>query len=235
MEKGRLKKPHLERWQIRFIVHLVRTGALKFEPTVLSSKRKSFYYVNLAKAMSDGKGEELVAETYFKAIEEMLGLDSFDYIHGPAYKGIPLAALVAYKILIETGINKRWGYNRKEEKTHGDKSDKVIVGDLRDGDRVLILEDVITSGGTLVFNCEILKREKPINQEILALVSVDREELTGENITAIEEVGLTVFWFLRISEILSFLYQQEIDGRILVDDEVLESFSRCKEEIGSVV
>jgi len=132
----------LNDYKREFLLHLVRTGAIRFGSFRLKSGRLSPYFINIADAMRTGSDAVKVANAYAVRIKE-LGIE-FDYIHGVAYKGIPLAALVAMR-LSEWGINKRWGYDRKEEKRYGEEG--AIVDELRDGDTVLIVDDVISTGG----------------------------------------------------------------------------------------
>ena len=74
-----------------------------------------------------------------------IGVD-FDYIHGPAYAGIPLASLTAAQLWNSYHIDKRWSYDRREKKRYGDETEGSIVDDLRDGGVVLIEDDVVTTG-----------------------------------------------------------------------------------------
>lgn len=207
----------------KFIIHLAETGALKFGDYTMANKRKSPYFINVGAAMNDGRGAAFVSACYARAIKE-LKLE-FDYIHGPAYKGIPLACLIADKLLL-LEQNKRWGYNRKEEKKHGDAAESKIVGDLRDGDRALIVDDVLTSGATKVKSYEQLKVAKAIRPGAIIVVAVDREELMADDIKLLADNNLIAFSFLKISEIFSYLHNREINGKIYVDDEKMDSFKR---------
>lgn len=206
----------MDRFQEEFIIYLVETGALKFGKFRLSSGRASPYYINLAKAMNDGRSADLVSTIYLEAIRKAVTPETFDYIYGPAYKGIPLASSVAQKLWLQYEINVRWGYDRKEEKRHGDKIDKILVGDLRDGDKVLIVDDVISSGGTVIKNWRKLRRYKKLEPAGLVLVAIDREELTVEDRKRIQENNLRIFAILKITEIFNFLLDRKIDGKVYV-------------------
>jgi len=161
----------LNDYKREFLLHLVRTGAIRFGSFRLKSGRLSPYFINIADAMRTGGDAVKVANAYATRIKE---LDiEFDYIHGAAYKGIPLAALVAMR-LSEWGINKRWGYDRKEEKRYGEEG--AIVGELREGDTVLIVDDVITTGATKVESWLKLASMRRDVKPAGILVAVDREE-----------------------------------------------------------
>ncbi len=188
-----------------FLLHLVRTGAIRFGSFRLKSGRLSPYFINIADAMRTGTDAIRVANAYAMRIKE-LGIE-FDYIHGAAYKGIPLAAIIAMQ-LSEWKINKRWGYDRKERKQHGEEG--VIVGELRDDDTVLIVDDVITTGATKVESWLKLAIHKDINPAGI-LVAVDREELGDSDKKMLGKYQLKLYSILRITEILEFLDNYEID------------------------
>ena len=176
--------------------HLLESGAVKFGRFKLKSGRISEYFINVAAAMKTGEDASLVADAYVRHILET-GVD-FDFVHGVAYKGIPIAALISSK-LCEHGFNKRWGYDRKDMKAYGDTSEMRIVGDLRDGDRVLIVDDVITTGRTKVDVWRLLLSCRNVRPAGV-LVAVDREEMSDEDRALLDEHGLNVFTILKISD-----------------------------------
>ncbi|MCD6211121.1 MAG: orotate phosphoribosyltransferase [Methanophagales archaeon] len=211
-----------------FLMHLVKTGAIRFGSFKLKSGRISPYFVNIADAMRTGMDALKVADAYVVKIME---LDTeFSYIHGAAYKGIPLAALVAVR-LSERGIDKRWGYDRKEEKRHGDKG--AIVGDLRDGDTVLIVDDVITTGATKVESWTKLATMRKVKPAGI-LVAVDREELSDADKKMLEEVSLRMYSILRITEIFEFLHNRTIEGEVYVDDKMKHNFEEYFQRYGTL-
>jgi orotate phosphoribosyltransferase len=210
-----------------FLMHLVKTGAIKFGSFRLKSGRTSPYFVNIADAMRTGMDALKVADAYVAKIME-LGTE-FNYIHGAAYKGIPLASLVAVR-LSERGIDKRWGYDRKEEKRHGEKG--AIVGDLRDGDTVLIVDDVITTGATKVESWRKLASMRNVKPAGI-LVAVDREELSETDKKLLEEVPLRMYSILRITEIFEFLHERVIEGEVYVDDKMKRNFEEYFQRYGT--
>ncbi len=200
-----------------FLLHLIRTDAIKFGSFKLKSGRMSPYFINIAEAMRTGRDAVKVADAYVAAIVE-IGTD-FDYIHGAAYKGIPLSALVAARLSEARQIDKRWGYDRKEKKAHGVPEEELIVGDLRDGDTVLILDDVITTGATKAeawSKMTVMRKVKPKG----ILVAVDREELSDADRELLEERHLRMYSILKILEIFDFLLNKEIEGKVYVDEKV---------------
>ena len=182
-----------------FLNHLLERGALKFGRFTLKSGKTSPYFVNIATAMNTGKGASLTASAYTSKILNDVGLE-FDYLHGPAYKGIPIAALISAKLYELEGADKRWGYDRKEAKDYGDTADKFFVGDMQKGDRVLMLDDVITDGGTKLKNFEGLIDMGL--EPVAILVAVDRGELTSENQQKLDEMGVKIYSILQVEDLL---------------------------------
>ena len=212
-------------YEERFLLHLVKTGAIKFGEFRLKSGRISPYFINLADAMKTGEDAIEVADAFVAKIME-IGTD-FDYIHGAAYKGIPLAALIAARLSELHNINVRWGYDRKEKKEHGVPSEEVIVGDLRDNDTVLIVDDVITTGMTKIEIWEKLKVKRVRPKGIV--VAVDREELSDADKEMLKNKRLNIFPILRITQIFDFLLNKEINGKIYVNEQIrkrLEEYLR---------
>ena len=197
----------LEPYKEEFIHHLFKTGAIKFGEFKLKSGRISPYFINMGLAIKDGEGCSKVGTIYAKAIWNNLG-DNFDYIHGPAYKGIPLASLVAEKLWEHYGVNKRWGYDRKEIKNYGDTAEKLIVGDLQDADRVLIVDDVITTGKTKLDNWKILYSFKNVVPAGI-FIGVDRQELSKQEIDMLKSHGLTIFKIVEIKEVVEYLLSKK--------------------------
>jgi len=168
-----------------------------------------------------------------KAIKTIVGLNNFDYIHIPAYKAIPLGSLIEYKLLTLYGANKRCGYNKE---THG--GEEMLMGDIRDKDRVLIIDDTITEGGTEIRAVKELLEEtqkKDIEISIIGIfVGIHREELSRENQKTLKENNIRVFHLVTIRQAISYLYERKINGHIYVGDEEADSFWRYFEQHGRV-
>jgi len=202
---------------------LVKGGALRFPTTpkelfLLKSGRKSPYFVNLG-ALTDGEslGKLKWAFASYIALQMEKGeLPDFDYVFGPSYKGISLAALTCEGLRELYGMKKRFMYDRKEEKSYGDMTaDKVIVGAgyYKPGQRILVVDDTITTGATKIDTFEklhLLKDHKVVG----LIIAVDRQERMGdadhieaktptENIE--EELGIRVFSIQNIKTIYSLI------------------------------
>jgi orotate phosphoribosyltransferase len=171
--------------------------------------------------MRSGRDAVKVADAYVAAIAE-IGTD-FDYIHGAAYKGIPLSALMAARLSEVHQIDKRWGYDRKEKKAHGVPAEELIIGDLRDGDTVLIVDDVITTGATKAEAWSKLTVVRKVRPKGI-LVAVDREELDAVDKKLLEATNLRMYSILKITEIFDFLLNKEIEGGVYVDEKVKKDF-----------
>ena len=202
---------------------LVKNGVFRFGDFILKSGRKSPYFYN-ARRLSNGKAIMKVAGYYADLIEEN-NLD-FDVIIGPSYAGIPLATAVSEE-LARRGKNVRFVYDRKEAKNYGDKLDKIFVGDLKEGDRVIIVDDIITDGGTKLV---LLDKIKGLNKKISVIglvILFDRQEKGKEGRRASEELrekGLPVYFALTASEVFNYLHDNHINGEVFVNDEIYNSF-----------
>ena len=202
---------------------LVKGGALRFPPTpkeafTLKSGRKSPYFVNLG-ALTDGESLAKLKwafASYIALQMEKGEIPDFDYVFGPSYKGISLAALTCEGLRELYGMKKRYMYDRKEEKSYGDMTaDKVIVGAgyYKPGQRILVVDDTITTGATKIDTFEKLHLLE--DHKVVGLViAVDRQEKMGdadrieaktptENIE--EELGIRVFSIQNIKTIFTLI------------------------------
>ena len=211
----------MEAYKQEFINFMVDSEVLKFGDFTLKSGRKSPFFMN-AGAYVTGSQLKRLGEYYAQAIHEHYG-DDFDVLFGPAYKGIPLgvATTIAYDALYGKEI--RYCSNRKEVKDHGDTG--ILLGsDLKDGDRVVIIEDVTTSGKSIEETYPILKAQADV-KIVGLIVSLNREEKgkTGEG-TALDEISKTYGFptaaIVSMSEVTEALYNKEVLGRIVIDDEL---------------
>lgn len=174
-----------------------------------------------AGAYVTGRQLRSLGEYYARAIHDVYGLD-FDVLFGPAYKGIPLAVTtaMAFSDLYDKEI--RYCSNRKEVKDHGDTG--ILLGSkLKDGDRVVIIEDVTTSGKSIEETFPIL--EAQANVEIKGLmVSLNRMEkgLDGDK-SALKEIqekyGFPANAIVTMEEVTEHLYNNPYQGKIYIDDE----------------
>lgn len=203
--------------QNTFIYHLFNTETIKFGSFPLKSGRISPYFINVMKSMDTGINFWYVCYSYAQTIREIFGGSKINFIFGPAYKGIPLAAGIASTlsmgILGSPPIYKdppiRWGYDRKEEKGYGDSTESSLVGDLRDGDRVLIVDDVVTTAATKIEACRRLLGTGKAIKIMGVLVGVDREETSEADLVDLEKMGVKIYSIITVTEIFNYLLQSE--------------------------
>ena len=228
----------MEKYKEEFIDFMVECGVLKFGDFTLKSGRKSPFFMN-AGAYVAGKQLEQLGEYYAKAIHENFG-DSFDVLFGPAYKGIPLsvAAVIAYSKLY--GKELRYCSNRKEVKDHGDTG--ILLGSsLKDGDRVIIIEDVTTSGKSIEETFPIIKAQGNIEIKGL-IVSLDRMERGKTAKRALAEItelyGFPACAIVSMADVVEKLYNKQIvvhgEQRILIDDTIKTAIDAYYAEYGAL-
>ena len=200
-----------------FIAFLVECNALKFGEFELKSGRIAPYFINTGMFDTGSKIQKL-GTYYAKAINAHFKED-FHGIYGPAYKGIPLC-ITAACALADMGIDKGYVFNRKEAKTYADKS--AVVGmPLASDTRLILVDDVITSGKAIRESLEVLKGCN--DPRVCGIViSVNRQEKGKTDRNALAEVadtlGIPIFAIVTIREIIDFLHNREIAGRIVLDD-----------------
>lgn len=169
-----------------FIDFMLRTGALKFGDFTLKSGRKSPFFMNTG-IFNDGDQLNKLGFYYASAIFNTYGT-GIDVLFGPSYKGIPLAVATAMILDRNYGVNVRYCSNRKEVKDHGDAG--ILLGPkLKDGDRVVMIEDVTTSGKSMEETVPIVKAQADV-KIVGLMVSLDRHEVgPSGTITALEEIS----------------------------------------------
>ncbi len=156
-----------------FIDVLRGSGALLSGDFELKSGQRSPYFVDFG-TIPDGPSLDVLGECYANKIVSELDYDSFDLVFGPAYKAIPIAVTTAIALWRDHGIQKHYAFNRKVEKHYGEKS-RFLGGPLSPGTRVLILDDVLTDGGTKYETIELLKKQADVTI-VGVVVGVDRSE-----------------------------------------------------------
>lgn len=174
----------MEDYKKEFVSFMLDAKALKFGDFTLKSGRKSPFFMN-AGAYVTGKQLHELGRYYAKAIHDNFGLD-FDVLFGPAYKGIPLAVVTALAIDELYGKEVRYCSNRKEIKDHGDTG--ILLGSkLKDEDRVIMIEDVTTSGKSMEETVPIVRSQADVEIKGL-IVSLNRNEKGKGNKTALSEI-----------------------------------------------
>ena len=221
----------MEEYKKNFIDMLIKKGALKFgNDYKLKSGRLSPYFLNV-RGVSDGEGITKLGEAYASAVLES-GQD-FDVLFGPAYKGIPLV-ITTSNALFGKGKNVGWAFDRKEVKDHGeatgaDLQGKVLVGSkITDGSRIVLLDDVITTGGAKYEAIELLsKMAKDLKYPAL-VIAANRQEVGIDGTDAIkaltDKTKIPVYPIITASEIIERL--KEIGG---YDNDIarMQNYLRC--------
>ena len=210
----------MESYKKEFIEFMVESDVLKFGDFTLKSGRKSPFFMN-AGAYVTGTQLMRLGEYYAKAIHDNFG-DDFDVLFGPAYKGIPISVVttVAYSKLYGKEI--RYCSDRKEEKDHGADKGSFLGSSLKDGDRVVMIEDVTTSGKSMEETVPKVKGAADV--EILGLmVSLNRMEVgLGGKLSALDEIrqkyGFEAKAIVTMEEVVEHLYNRACQGRVVIDD-----------------
>lgn len=223
----------MEQYKQDFIQFMVDCDALRFGEFTLKSGRKSPFYMNAGLYVTGGQLEKL-GQFYAKAIHDNYG-DDFDVLFGPAYKGIPLsvATTMAYHTLYGKQI--RYCSNRKEIKDHGD-SGILLGGPIRENDKIVIIEDVTTSGKSIEETFPIINAYKNVTIKGL-MVSLNRMERGKGEKSALceikEKYGFEANAIVTMEEVVEYLYNKEYNGRIIINDEIKAALDKYYEEYGA--
>mgnify|MGYP000026011006 CR=1 FL=1 len=220
-------------YQEEFITFMVRAGVLTFGDFTTKSGRRTPYFINTGNYKT-GLQNSRLGEFYAALVKETVG-DQFDAMFGPAYKGIPLATSVSGALARNYGIDKPFFFNRKEAKDHGEGG--VMVGcKPQDGDRVVIVEDVVTAGTAVRESIELFQHVADVKMRAL-IVSVDRMERGTRACSTLDELredyGIAVYPIVTVREIIAFLHNRELDGRVYIDDEMKGRMAAYLEQYGA--
>ena len=201
-----------------FITFMVRAGVLTFGDFVTKSGRKTPYFINTGNYRTGAQAAQL-GDYYAACIQEHLP-DGVDCLFGPAYKGIPLAVAAASSLYRNYGRDLPYCFNRKEAKDHGEGGSMVGYKP-QDGDRVVIVEDVVTAGTAVRESLALFQALGDLKVTAL-IVSVDRMERGTRDCSTLDELradyGIAVHPIVTVREILAFLHNRDIDGRVYIDD-----------------
>ncbi|MBD3244195.1 MAG: orotate phosphoribosyltransferase [Chitinivibrionales bacterium] len=223
----------MQAYKQEFIELMVRSGVLLFGEFTTKSGRQTPYFINTGKYETGGQMARLghfYAEALLGAVEGRI-----DFLFGPAYKGIPLVVATAVALQEQFDRDLAICFNRKEKKDHGEGG--ALVGHMpHDGERVVIIEDVTTAGTSIR---EALSLMQPVAELEYAgiIVSVDRMERgTGEK-SALQQIrddlGIPVHPIVTLDEVVEHLHNREIDGRVVLDDAMLERIAAYRKEYGA--
>ena len=223
----------MEQYKQEFIEFMVESQVLKFGDFTLKSGRKSPFFMN-AGAYVTGSQLRRLGEYYAKAIHDHFGLD-FDVLFGPAYKGIPLAVAASMAISQLYGKDVRYCSNRKAAKDHGDAG--ILLGSkLKDGDRVMVIEDVTTSGKSIEETFPILKAQADVEIKGL-IVSLNRMERGKGKESALKEIqglyGFPAAAIVTMEEVTEYLYNRECQGQIVINDDIKKALDAYYSQYGA--
>ena len=222
----------MEAYKQEFVEFMVRSQVLTFGDFVTKSGRKTPFFINTGRYKTGGELARL-GRFYAQAIVSQLGT-GYDVLFGPAYKGIPLVVTTAMALAERHGHDVGFCFNRKEAKDHGEGG--VLIGrPLRDGDRVVIVEDVTTAGTSIRETVPILRAAAKV--EIAGLVvSVDRMERGTGELNALAEIrkelGAPTFAIVTIDEVTAWLRGRTVDGKVVIDDATYARIEQYRREYG---
>jgi orotate phosphoribosyltransferase len=200
----------MQDYQTEFLNFALEKGVLRFGEFTLKSGRISPYFFN-AGLFNSGSALARLGRFYAQAIVDS-GI-KFDVLYGPAYKGIPLAAVSAAALYDHHQIDIPYAFNRKEAKSHGEGGS--IVGHALEG-QILIIDDVITAGTAIRESMDIIEAEgaKPAG----VVIALDRQEKGKGDKSAIQEVeqdyGIPVASIAKLENVIGFLEQQGDAGHL---------------------
>ena len=213
----------MEQYKKEFIDFMVKSQVLKFGSFTLKSGRQSPFFMN-AGAYITGAQLKKLGEYYAKAVHDNFGND-VDVFFGPAYKGIPLAVTTAIAYADLYGKEVKYCCDRKEEKDHGADKGSILGYKINDGDRVVIIEDVTTSGKSIdeVFPKIKAMETAPGGIKILGeIVSLDRQERAPDSeksalSTITQKYGFPAVAIVTMSEVIEALYTNG-DRQIITEE-----------------
>ena len=225
----------MEQYKQEFIEFMVDSKVLKFGEFTLKSGRKSPFFMNAGGYVTGSQLKKL-GEYYAKAIYAQYGTD-FDVLFGPAYKGIPLAVVTAMAFSELYGKEVRYCSDRKEEKDHGADKGSFLGSKLQDGDRVIMIEDVTTSGKSMEETVPKVRGAADVEIKGL-MVSLNRMEVgKGGEKCALDEVkdlyGFETAAIVDMAEVVEHLYNKEYKGEVIIDDTLKTAIDAYYEQYGA--
>lgn len=219
-------------YQREFVDFMLEVDVLTFGDFVTKSGRPTPYFINAGRYRTGGQIARL-GRYYAQAIVDAFG--DVDVLFGPAYKGIPLVVTTSMAMAADHGRDVAFCFNRKEAKDHGEGG--MLVGHpVRDGDRVVIVEDVTTAGTSIRETVPLLRAAADVELAGL-VVSVDRQERgSRDDVSALAEVGaefaMPTTAIVSIDEVVDHLRDREVDGRRVLGDDDLARIAAYRERYG---
>ena len=224
----------MEQYKQEFIEFMVDSEVLKFGEFTLKSGRKSPFFMNAGGYVTGSQLKKL-GEYYAHAIHDKYG-DDFDVLFGPAYKGIPLSVVTAIAFSELYGKEIRYCSDRKEEKDHGADKGSFLGSKLKDGDRVVMIEDVTTSGKSMEETVPKVRGAADVTI-IGLMVSLNRMEVgLGGKVSALDEIkeryGFETSAIVSMADVVEHLYNKPCNGEIVINDDIKAAIDKYYEEYG---
>ena len=216
-----------------FIEFMIESNVLTFGDFTTKSGRKTPFFINTGN-YDTGEQMDKLGKYYAKALNEAIGTE-FDCLFGPAYKGIPLAVTAAVALSNNHNHNVTFCFNRKEAKNHGEGG-SLVGHKLNDGEKIVIIEDVTTAGTSIRESVPLLKGVADVSITAL-VVSVDRQEKGTTEKSALsqiqEDFGIQPIPIVTLDEIVNYLYNKEINGKIIINNEIMERINTYRAQYGA--
>lgn len=223
--------------QTKYLELLLSAGVLRFGEFKTKSGRLSPYFFNLGAIAS---GERMAALANFYATMIAARFPTVQNLYGPAYKGIPLAVAISTALAKKLGRDVTFTFNRKEAKDHGEGG-SLVGYQYRGGEKVVIVEDVITGGTSIGESLPVLQKA---NVDVLGIaVGIDREERgnapsTTDAATAVEDVqkqyGVTVVALVTLTQLVQTLSNHDILDKRWLDAALLEKIAAYRRTYGAI-
>ena len=226
----------MELYKKEFISFMLECEVLKFGSFTLKSGRQSPFFMN-AGAYITGSQLKRLGEYYAKAVHDNFG-DDFDVFFGPAYKGIPLAVVTAVAYSELYGKEVKYCSDRKEEKDHGADKGSLLGYKIKDGDRVVIIEDVTTSGKSIEETLPKIKAQETVPGGIKIvgeIVSLEQKKKAPDSDKSALEVitekhGFPVKAIVTMNDVIDALYTN--GNRTIITDDLMRQIDTYYKEWG---
>jgi len=223
----------MENYKKDFISFMIESGVLLFGDFITKSGRKTPYFINTGN-YNTGNQMKKLGKFYAAAINENFSADEVQVLFGPAYKGIPLAITTSMALGNESNRDISFCFNRKESKDHGERGN-FIGKKLENGDKIIIVEDVLTSGISVRESISMLNKAAFLH--IIGLVvSVDRMEKGRTQKNALKEMrdqyNIKTCAIETLEEIIEFLHNKEINGKVYIDDDMRQKIDDYRAKYG---
>lgn len=225
----------MEAYKREFIEFLKSANVLKFGDFIAKSGRRIPYFVNAGEIKT---GDQIckLGEFYAKAYADKIGADKKTVLYGPAYKGIPIAVVTAIAYSNLYGKEVRYCSDRKEAKDHGADKGGFLGSKPKDGDRVVMIEDVTTSGKSMEETVPKVRGAADVTIVGL-MVSLNRMEVgLGGVKSALDEIketyGFDAKAIVTMAEVTEHLHNRECQGRVVINDEIKEAIDKYYEQYG---